>query len=67
MSKINMEFRLCDNNFFVSVASILQAMEEHPEMDLVETIKVNVHNLQNAIQGLPMENGFKIQRTDYPA
>lgn len=64
MSKISMDFRLCDNVFYVSVPCLIKAKVEHPEIDLLETIKMNVNNLQNAIQGLPLDNGFKVVSQD---
>lgn len=63
-SKVQFDVLLRDGVFFISAPCLFKMVEENHEIDLIGTIKNNLSNLQNAIQGLPVEDGFKAKLTE---
>ena len=54
------DFRIDGRKIFISVESLINVLEENEDVDIIETVKSHVHQLQNHIQQLPMEKDFEI-------
>ena len=63
-SKVQFDVLLRGGVFYISAPCLFKMVEENPVIDLVETIKNNLSNLQNAIQDLPVEEGFRVKLTE---
>lgn len=54
-------FKIEKGEIFVSVDSMLKAIRDVPDIDIAETLKVHIHELQSKLQGLPTHADFKLK------
>jgi len=58
--KIKIQFCMRDNVFYIDVPSILNIIENHPDVDLAALLKITMHNIQNEMEGLPHDYIIKM-------
>ena len=56
--KVSFELKLIKNDIFVSADSLFKIAENNPNVDIIATLKLNLLQYQNYIEGLPTHDEY---------